>query len=172
MRQAARVTSINALKDFKRALGGFAALANGALGEAQADLQRTVWWLQHDQVTHWRVAKKKRTAQLALAKSELFRAQAASPDQRGSAMLERKLVDKAQRMLDEADTKLANIKRWSRMLEREFILYKGHCQQLARAVEGDVPRALKQLDKMMDALEKYVRIQTPDVDRQEQEAGS
>ena len=67
--------------------------------------------------------------------------------------------------MDEAETKLANIKRWSRVLEREVILYKGHCQQIARAVEGDVPAALLRLDKMVGAQEKYVRIPAPDTDR-------
>ena len=160
MRQAASVSSINALKDFKGALGTFATIIRTALGEAQSDLQRTTWWVQQDRLTHWQAQKRKRTAQLSQAKSELFRAQVASPDQRVPATLERKAVDEAQRRMDEAETKLANIKRWSRVLEREVILYKGHCQQLARAVDGEVPAALIRLDKMVDALEKYVRIGT------------
>ncbi len=165
MRQAARVSSINALKDFKRALGSFATVINSALAEAQSDLQRTTWWVQQDCLTHWQVQKRKRTTQLAQAKSELFRAQVASSDQRVSATLERKAVDQAQQRLDEAETKLASIKRWSRVLEREVILYKGHCQQIARAVEGDVPAAMVRLDRMVDALEKYVQIQAPNTDR-------
>ncbi len=170
MRQAARVSSINALKDFKRALATFATVIRTALGEAQSDLQRTTWWVQQDRLTHWQVQKRKRTTQLAQAKSELFRAQVASPDQPVPATLERKAVGEAQRRLDEAETKLANIKRWGRVLEREVILYKGHCQQLARAVEGEVPGALIRLDKMVDALEKYVRIQAPSTDRTEIES--
>ena len=78
MRQAANVSSIHALKDFKRALSSFATVINTALGEAQSDLQRTTWWVQQNQSTHWKVQKRKRTAQLAQAKSELFRAQVAS----------------------------------------------------------------------------------------------
>ncbi len=165
MRQAASVSSINALKDFKRALDTFASIIRTALGEAQSDLQRTTWWVQQDRLTHWQAQKRKRTSQLAQAKSELFRAQVASPDQRVPATLERKAVDQAQQRLDEAQTKLASIKRWSRLLEREVILYKGHCQQLARAVDGEVPGALIRLDKMVGALEKYVRIPAPTTDR-------
>jgi len=165
VRQAARVSSINALKDFKRALGSFATVINSALAEAQSDLQRTTWWVQQDRLTHWQVQKRKRTTQLAQAKSELFRAQVASPDQRVSATLERKAVDQAQQRLAEAETKLASSKRWSRVLEREVILYRGQCQQLARAIEGDVPGALIRLDKMVGALEKYVRIPAPTTDR-------
>ncbi len=170
MRQAARVSSINALKDFKRALGTFATVIRTALGEAQSDLQRTTWWVQQDRLTHWQVQKRKRTTQLAQAKSELFRAQVGSPDQPVPATLERKAVGEAQRRLDEAETKLANIKRWGRVLEREVILYKGHCQQLSRAVEGEVPGALIRLDKMVAALEKYVQIQAPSTDRTEIES--
>ena len=170
MRQAASVSSINALKDFKRALDTFASIIRTALGEAQSDLQRTTWWVQQDRLTHWQVQKRKRMTQLAQAKSELFRSQVASPDQRVPATLEHKAVDEAQRRMDEAETKLANIKRWSRVLEREVILYKGHCQQLARAVDGEVPAALIRLDKMVAALEKYVQIQAPSTDRTEIES--
>ena len=165
MRQAARVSSITALKDFKRALASFATVINTALGEAQSDLQRTTWWVQQDRLTHWQAQRRKRTAQLAQAKSELFRAQVASPDQRVPATIERKAVDQAQRRLAEAETKLASSKRWSRVLEREVILYRGQCQQLARAIEGDVPGALIRLDKMVGALEKYVQIPAPTTDR-------
>ncbi len=172
MLQAARVNSINALKDFKRALGSFATVINTALGEAQSDLQRTTWWVQQNQLTHWQAQKRKRTAQLAQAKSELFRAQVASPDQRVPAVIERKAADRAQQRLDEAETKLVNVKRWGRLLERETILYKGLCQQLARTVDGEVPQALLRLDKMVDALEKYVRIQTPQTQETQEEVKS
>ncbi len=165
MRQAARVTSIHALKDFKRALGSFGIVVNTALGAAQADLQRTTWWIQQDQLTRWKNEKRTRTTRLEQAKSELFRAQVASPDMRVPATMQRKAVDKAQRLLDEAETKIANVKRWSRLLEREVVLYKGHCQKLGRAVEGDLPRALIKLDKMVVALEKYVSIRGPASDR-------
>ena len=63
--------------------------------------------------------------------------------------------------MDEAETKIANVKRWSRQLEREILLYKGHCQQLARAVEGDLPRAVASLEKMVAALERYVKLAAP-----------
>ena len=123
MRQAARVSSINALKDFKRALGSFATVINTALAEAQSDLQRTTWWVQQDRVTHWQAQKRKRTTQLAQANSELFRAQVASPDQRVPATLERKAVDQAQQRLDEAETKLASIKRRAARVERPALRF-------------------------------------------------
>ncbi len=161
MRQFARVSSIDALKQFKQALGQFATVATSALDEAQADVQRTAWWIEHDQLSHWQIQRRKRGTKLAQAKSELFRAQVASPDQRVSATLERKAVEKAEALVDEAESKIAAVKRWGRALEREILLYRGQCQQLARALEGDLPQALLRLDRMVEALEKYVQLAAP-----------
>jgi hypothetical protein len=161
MRKAARVTSIHALKDFKRALDHFATQAITALGEGQADVRRTMWWIENEQLSYWKSRRRKREARLAEAKSELFRAQVAAEDSLVSATIERRAVEKAQAAVDEVQEKLANIKRWSRVLEREIILYRGECQQLSRAVEGDVPQALVRLEKMIEALERYVQLKAP-----------
>lgn len=161
MRQTARVYSIDALKDFKRALDEFRVLAGTALGEAQADVQRTLGWIEHDQRSYWQGQKKKRMARLAEAKNELFRAQVGSEDGRGLPTSARRAVEKAQGLLDEAETKIANVKMWRRKLEREILLYRGHIQPLARSVEVDLPRARVKLDRMIDALGKYVQIDVP-----------
>ena len=172
MRPAAQVKSINVLRDFRRSLAEFAVLAIAAIDEAQADVQRTLWWVQNDQFSHWKNQKKKRTAKLAQAKSELFRAEVASPDQRVPATTERKAAEHAERALEEADTKIANVKRWGRALDREILLYKGQCQQLARAVEGDIPVSLARLDRMVASLEKYLHLAVPTEDRPDPSGGA
>lgn len=164
MRQFARVSSIDAIKQFKQALAEFGTVATSALDEAQADVQRTAWWIEHDQLSHWQIQLRKRGTKLSQAKSELFRSQVASPDQRVPATLERKAVEKAEALFEEAESKIAAVKRWGRALEREILLYKGQCQQLARAVEGDLPQALLKLDRMVEALEKYVQLTAPTSD--------
>jgi multidrug efflux pump subunit AcrA (membrane-fusion protein) len=161
VRPAAGVSSINALGEFRRCLAEFQTTAIAALDEAQADVQRAVWWVQHEQLTWWQGQKKKRTAKLAQAQSELFRAEVASPDLRVRPTAERKAVEDAQRALAEAETRLASIKRWSVAIEREVLLYKAQCQHLAQAVEGDLPRALVRLDRMVASLERYVRLAVP-----------
>ncbi len=164
MRQFASVSSIDALKDFKRVLAEFGTEASLAIDEAQVDIQRTVWSLGHNQLSSWQNRKRKRAAQLAQAKSELFRAQVASPDQRVPGAPERQALQKAEALHEECETKIAAIKRWDRELGREIFVYKGLCQQLARAVEGDLPPALLLLDRMVEALEKYVHLTVPTSD--------
>ena len=161
MSQFARVTSLDALRNFKAAIAEFAEQAGQALSEAQSDVQRTVWWIQHDQPAHWQREIKKRTEKLNLAKTELFRKQLESNDTRTSAVVERKAVAKAQAALDEADEKLRRVKKWAIALEREFMLFKAGCSQVSTAIAGDLPAAMGRMDKMIDSLEAYVRLTAP-----------
>lgn len=161
MSQFARVISIDILRDFKAALTEFAEQAGVALSEAQSDVQRTIFWLQHEQQAHWQREIKKRNEKLAQAKAELNKKQIATNDVRTSAVLERKMVTAAQNRLDEAEEKLRRVKKWSQLLEREFLLFKAQCQQVSGAVQADIPAAVVRMNKMISSLEAYVALQAP-----------
>ena len=161
MAEFAKVTSLDALREFKASIAEFAELAGLALSEAQSDVQRTIWWLQHDQAAHWQREIKKRTEKLNQAKAELFKKQLESNDTRTSAVVERKNVTRAQNALDEADEKLKRVKKWHQILEREQLLFRAGCGQVSGAVAGDLPVALGRMDKMISSLEAYISIPAP-----------
>lgn len=161
MRKAARVTSIDALKDFRRVLAEFTTLATTALGEAHAYVRRTTSWVEHEQPSYWKNERRRRQARLAEARNELYRAQVEAADAQVSASLQRRAVERTQAAVDEAETKLRNTKRWSRLLDRETILYKGECQKLARTLDAEMPQAMARLDKMVESLERYVKLAVP-----------
>ena len=161
MRKTAHVSSIDALKEFKLALADFAAAADSALGEAHADVQRAISWITNDQRSYWEIQLRKRSARLAEARSELFRAEMETPGELRQATLERRAVERAERRHVEAEQRVASIKRWRPLLERELILYRGHCQRLANLVNGDLPAAAASLEKMIEALERYVKLKAP-----------
>ncbi|MHC4083435.1 MAG: hypothetical protein ACYSU2_19155 [Planctomycetota bacterium] len=140
MGKAARVTSIDALKDFKRVLAEFTTLATTALGEAHAYVRRTTSWVEHEQPSYWKNERRRRQTRLAEAKNELFRAQVEAADAQVSATLQRRAVEKAQAAVDEAETKLRNTKRW---------------------LDAEMPQALARLDKMVESLERYVKLAAP-----------
>jgi chromosome segregation ATPase len=161
MREAAHVTSLEALARFRAAWADFGDAARLALSGAEHDVQKTMWWLQNQQRQHWQMQIKKREKKLAEARAELHSAQTASRDQRPSLVLERKRFEKAKRELEEAQTKLERVKYWTRVLEREYMLYKGQTQGLATRIERDVPHGLARLANQMDRLEAYIRTGTP-----------
>jgi hypothetical protein len=164
MAAGAKVISIEIIRDFRAALASFAEDARMALSEAGADVQRTLWWVQHDQLAHWQREIKKRNDKVQQAKSDLYKAQLASRDERPSCVIERKALAKAQAALDEATDKLAKVKRWALTLEKEMMLFRGQCQQLAHALDGDVPNALARLERMTDALQAYLSLSAPTPD--------
>jgi hypothetical protein len=161
MSSFARVISLDVLREFKGALQEFAEQAGLALSEATSDVQRTIWWLQHDQLAHWQRELKKRNEKLAQARSDLHRAQLASNDTRTSAVVERKAVAKWERAVDEAEQKIRNVKKWHQMLEREMMLFKAQLGQVSGAVAGDIPVAVGRMDKMIRSLEAYLSIAAP-----------
>lgn len=161
MSQFARVTSLDALREFKAALGEFAEQAGLALSEATSDVQRTIWWLQNTQVAHWQREIKKRGEKVAQAKADLNRVQIQSNDARPSAVIERKALAAAQRRFDEAEEKLRRVRKWHMVLERELMLFRAGCAQIAGAVAGDLPMAIGRMDKMISSLEAYVALAAP-----------
>jgi hypothetical protein len=161
MRKAADVRSIDALKEAKAAVVEFREVVGVALAEAQSEVQRTLWWLQHDRTTYWHHEVRRRTEKLNQAKSELYRAQLSAAQDRNSCFDQKRAVAKATHDLEEAKRKVELVKKWSRAMDRELMLFKGKLQPIARAVEGDLPRAEARLELLLDRLDAYVKLAAP-----------
>jgi hypothetical protein len=158
MGQSAHVESIDALKHFRVALWKFSEAANVALGDAEADLHRTLSWLENEQLAHWQGQVRKRTELVSRAKEavrmkKVFKNAVGGRD---SVVDEEKALAAAMRALQEAEQKLVSTKQWSRRLQKEILLYKGQVQRFSTSVQSDIPVAVSKLDGMVTALEAYV----------------
>jgi hypothetical protein len=80
---------------------------------------------------------------------------------RASDVEERKALAAAVRQLEEAEQKLANVRRWVRQLEVETFNFKAAVQGLEHAVEAGVPRSTGRLDAMIRALDSYAALAPP-----------
>jgi hypothetical protein len=161
MRRTADVRSIDALKDAKAALIEFREIAVVALSEAQAEVQRTVWWLQNDQTTHWKHEVRRRTELVNQARSDLYRAKLAAMDETAQCIEQKKALERAEHRLREAERKVQLVKQWSQKVDREAMLFRAQIQGISRAAESDLPRAEAKLEIMLDRLEAYVRLPPP-----------
>jgi hypothetical protein len=137
----ARVESIESLKEFRVSLCKFAETVELGLSEADADIRRTAAWLKQDQLGYWKGQVFKRGERVTQAKLALKRKQHQKTPLGGrySCVDEEKALALAKQRLAEAEQKLANVRRWTRRLEREASLYKGQVQGLSFGVERDVP---------------------------------
>ncbi len=159
----AKVESIEALKTLKRAMIKFAEAANVALGDAESEGNRTVMWLQNEQLQYWTGQIRKRQdvvarCEEAVRMKKLF---VDSAGRRSSAIDEMKALDKARRMLDEAKTKFDNCKKWSRRLEKAMQDYRGIVQRFSTTVQNVLPVQAARLEASVRTLEAYLGLHAP-----------
>lgn len=162
MAQGAKVDSIDALKTFRAALIKFAEVGNVALTAADSDIDRVQGWLERDQTVYW-------AGQLRKRHEEVIRCEDAVREKRltknfdgtaKSVVDEMKALTVAKRRREEAEQKCATVKKAIQVLRKEGQLYKGRTQRLATSLQGDLPRAVHQIDNMLSHLETYLSLQT------------
>jgi predicted nucleic acid-binding Zn-ribbon protein len=78
-----------------------------------------------------------------------------------SCIDEEKALAQAKRQLEEAQQKAENTKRWVRRLEELVFQHKGPLQSLSYALDNDVVNMLATLDRMVEALNKYIALAAP-----------
>ena len=160
MNQFARIESVEVLRELRSVLCIFAQKMSVALEEAQAEVQRAAMWLKQNQGRHWQgqvrlLTEKCSQAKLSLESKERY--QGISAMGKMSNVDEKKAYALAKYRLEEARQKLANVKRWLPIMEKEVFTYRGLAQGLSNAVEIEIPNACAQIDRMIDSLEKYLR---------------
>jgi hypothetical protein len=161
MSGAARVTSIDALKDFRTALCEFGVEAQEALAGADADIRRAEEWLRA-QMEYWRRQARDRGEGLARAKAALVQREWGSQEGRGAGTTEAEIeVRRAKRRLEDADEKIEAVRRWQQLLPRAINEYEGPARQLSGFLEADLKQGLAILDRMATALEAYVALSAP-----------
>jgi hypothetical protein len=160
MSETARIESIAELRAFRVALIKFVDACNVALGDAESDMQRTMTWLERDQLAYWTGQLAKRAeivtrAKEAVRMKKLFKSPTGAMQ---SAVEEEKALRVAIRMHEEAEQKIVACKRWARRLQKEIMMYKGGVTRFTSVLGGDIPRALARLDVMSASLEDYATL--------------
>ncbi len=162
MSNQADVRSIDALKEFRVALALYSEDTLSALGAVEAEAKRTIQWLQHDRRMYWHEQIKRRRDQVAMAKAEVFRRKLAkTPDHTPAFSEQKEILRQAEASLQDAEMRAAMVKKWEPMLQHAILEYHGSIRRIKDLASGDVPRAMIVLEKIIDALESYLRVAPP-----------
>jgi hypothetical protein len=162
MSSQAAVHSIDELKNFRVALALYGEDALGTLGSVEAEVRRTLRWLQEERPVYWQDQIKRRREQVALARSEVFRRNLQKKADYTPAMSEQKeALRKAEASLQEAEKRLALVRKWQPLFKQAVLEYHASIQRLKDLAAGDVPRAVNLLTRIIDALEAYLRVAPP-----------
>jgi hypothetical protein len=162
MSNQADVRSIDALKEFRVALALYSEETLAALGAVEAEVKRTVQWLQHDRRMYWQEQIKRRREQVAMAKAEVFRRKLQKTPEHTPAFSEQKeILRQAEASLHDAEMRAAMVKKWEPALQHAVLEYHGSIRRIKDLASGDVPRGMIVLEKIIDALEAYLRAAPP-----------
>lgn len=163
----ANVLSIHVLQRFRVALIRCQEELALALAEADSEVDRAVAWVERDRILYWRQRVQRLSEEVNDARSALFRKQTvtSSKDSKPSVVDEKKALERAKAMLEDAERRGQRSRSWASALPRDQSLYKGGVAALATIVDRDLPAAIQALERMSIALERYGRDQAPDLQK-------
>lgn len=153
MSDQVRVSSIDALEQFRTELIQYIIKARSALEEASSDVRRTQDWLDHDRYAHWSNEIRKRTKLLRQAEQELYSANLTRP--LAANALQKMAVHKAERALREAEGKMRIISGWRTRFDRLATPHLRSLNPLLSLLAQDLPRGVTSLGESIKALQAY-----------------
>jgi hypothetical protein len=162
MSSQADVHSIDELKNFRVALALYGEDTLGTLGSVEAEVRRTLRWLEEERPVYWHEQMKRRREQVALARSEVFKRNLQKrPDYTPPMSEQKEALRKAEASLQDAEKRLAAVKKWQPLFKQAVLEYHASIQRLKDLAAGDVPRGVNLLTRIIDALEAYIRVTAP-----------
>jgi hypothetical protein len=162
MSRSANVRSVAAIHDFKVAMANFAEDAMTALSGSEMEVRRIRNWLQRDQLSYWQMQVKRRTEEVSTARTELHRRRLSQQGSDAVSDTEQKEnLRVAQRRLDEAERKVAIVKKWVPILEHAIAEYHSAVQPLGDRLTGAFVNSMALLERTVAAVEAYAAVAPP-----------
>lgn len=163
MAEHAKVTSIEALEDFRSALIRYQARAKQALDDVGGEVKRTRDWLGFDRRTYWEGQVKRCQRRLEHAEAELMTARFSSLKNDQSA--QQMAVRKARRRLEEAEEHLKVTKRWIRDFDSIVEPAGRQLDGLRERLAQQFPKAVVAMDRSITALQDYAGVKVAPKER-------
>ena len=153
MATQARVTSIDVLETFRAALIVFVTKARRSADNGTDQARRMRAWLQNDQRMHWEGEIRRRKRALDQVVQELYSARLAG--QSDLIAVRQLAVRKARRIVEEAEGKLQNVKRWNQNFGTVADPLLKKIDSLREFMDHAMPDAIAYLSNAQKSLEAY-----------------
>ena len=156
MAEQAHVTSIEAIEIFRAELIAYLSKTRPIVEDACDDVSRTREWIRTDRRIYWENQLRKRGRILEDAQQALFSAKLSNLREVRTA--EQLAVLKARRSVEEAQTKLRKIKRWTRDFDHRVQPLVKELEHLRSLLGTDLSKAAVHLGQVVKALDAYARL--------------
>lgn len=159
MSNQANVRSLDALRKLRVALLRFEDESRRSMSAIIVEAQRVLWWLQQEQPSYWKRQIQVAYQQLAEARAMLMKCRMRrTGDFRPTCYDEQKAVERCKRRLEKCREMVDVIRHWSVKASHEFDEYTSRSAQLNRCLDGEIPRAVGLLERLLTVLENYAEL--------------
>ncbi|MDX1963777.1 MAG: hypothetical protein SFX18_11525 [Pirellulales bacterium] len=161
----AQVQSLDALHEFRAALIIFQSTARQALEMLETEARQGVDWICKEQPRRWKSENRKAWDGLGVAKDNLRQAriQRQLSDHIPDCTDEKKALARAEQRLKTTEQKLAAVQHWGREAQHAWNEFQARFAQTISLLDGDLPRAIAQLQKIIAQVEDYLAVRAPDI---------
>ncbi len=157
MSESARVKSVDALREFREALGTFIEDARNALTSVEMENRRMTEWVNQTQKFYWLNEVKRRREKMNEIRGELHRKKLSG----GGETEAKELVRIANARLREAEEKVEIVKKAAPVLQHAIDEYLGLARPLGDMLTGELENCMALLERMATALDDYLNISLP-----------
>jgi seryl-tRNA synthetase len=161
--KSARIDSPEILKEFRAEFLKFAQACRQALAAVDSDVRSADGWLSRDQRLTLKMQIRKCDEAVNNAQREYNQARWDQKNlSRSSGVEEKRVLDRAKRRKEELEQKAAAVEKWIVMLDDQVGKLNRPCLALSNLLDSTTPRALADIDRMLDRLDEYLRPAPPE----------
>jgi len=155
----ARVTSLQALMDFRAAVVTFLERARAGVGSLRQETQRTLLWLEQEQPRYWNEEVRRGFDRVAAARTayESCRMRTVA-GHRSACIEEQQALRKAKQRLEYCQSQQEVVRRWGQRARDQADEFFGRIGPLERLLDNDVPQLVAQLARLIESIEAYVAV--------------
>lgn len=156
MPESAKVTSLEAIENFRARLIIYRDKAVRVLDEVSDEVTRSRLWLETDRPTFWQSQIRRRQRELEQAQQELFSAQLSGL--RDASYAQQANVQKARRAIRDAEEKVKLVKQWQRQFDQRVESPARQVEKLRHQLGHDLGLAVAWLNEMTRTLSAYAEL--------------
>lgn len=156
MPEHARVTSLEAIEDFRAKLIIYRDKAGRVLDEVGDAATRTRMWLENDRPVHWENQIRRLTRELEERQQELFSARLSGLSE--ASYLQQAAVQKARHAIREAEAKMHTVKNWRRQFDHRVEPAARQVGKLRDTLGNELGKAVAWINELTKTLSAYAEL--------------
>ncbi len=156
MPERAKVTSLEAIENFRAKLIIYRDKAGRVLDEVSDEVIRTRLWLENDRPAYWDNQMRRLRRELEERQQELFSAQMSGL--RDASYMQQQAVQKAKHAIREAEDKMHVVRNWRRQYDHQVAPAGRQVEKFRHTVGHEMGLAVAWMDELLKTLTDYAEL--------------